>query len=99
MTQGTLNLASLESPVRPDCRRTYSALHSWVKKASAWLQLSGLHVAASGKGPGDKEKAGNGTPMETVEVQWSEEVRAFTARLLLRDGLMQMSRDLGWVSV
>jgi hypothetical protein len=67
--------------------------------ASTWLQLLGLLVAGSGKGAGDKEKTGNGTPVETVEVQWSGEVRAFTERLLLRDGLMQMSKDLGWVSV
>ncbi len=57
--------------------------------------LSGIAAAAGGGGSG--EGAGKVTPVETVEVQWSGEVRAFTARLLLRDGVMQMSKDLGCV--
>ena len=60
----------------------------------ALVNFSGIAAAAGGEGSG--EGAGKGTPVETVEVQWSGEVRAFTARLLLRDGVMQMSKDLGF---
>ncbi|EIE22084.1 hypothetical protein COCSUDRAFT_43058 [Coccomyxa subellipsoidea C-169] len=55
------------------------------------------HVDENTGGEGSVEGAENGTPVETVEVRWSGEVRAFTARLLLRDGVMQMSKDLGMV--
>ena len=41
------------------------------------------------------KKSLKGTTVETVNVQWQGEVRAFTARLLLHNGTMQMSKDLG----
>ncbi len=47
-----------------------------------------------GEGPyGDK--GSKATAVETVNVKWNGEVRAFTVRLLLRDGILQMSKDLG----
>lgn len=39
-----------------------------------------------------------GLPVETMDVHWCGEVRAFTVRLLLHDGVMQMSKDFGCAS-
>lgn len=58
------------------------------------LFLIAVFHAIPGEGA-DSRKGPKGTAVETVDVQWHGEVRAFTAQLLLRDGIMQMSKDLG----
>ncbi|CAL8461617.1 g1148 [Coccomyxa elongata] len=68
----------------------------YIREVGAKKEPLRANKDAVGEGP-NGEKGSKGTAVETVNVKWNGEVRAFTVRLLLRDGIMQMSKDLGIV--